>query len=81
MAAASTVMEYIDRNEIPTSILLELIGFAVIFDDDIRYRLLAEPECRRRGELVEAELEAMDRLVRQVDCQGFADWPKGMSFN
>ena len=81
MAAASTVMEYIDRNEIPTSILLELIGFAVIFDDDIRYQLLAEPECRRRGELVEAELETMDRLVRQVDCQGFSEWPKGMSFN
>ncbi|MCH2160473.1 MAG: LON peptidase substrate-binding domain-containing protein [Phycisphaerales bacterium] len=81
LAAASTVMEYIDRDEVPTHVLLELIGFAVILDDEIRYQLLEEADCRERALVVERELEAMDRLVGQVDRQRPDTWPKGVSFN
>ena len=81
LAAASTVMEYMDRADVPTNVLLELIGFAVIFDEDIRYRLLAESDCRERALVVEEELESMDRLVGQVDRQRPGAWPKGISYN
>ena len=81
LTAASTVMEYIDRDDVPTHVLLELIGFAVILDDDIRYRLLAESDCRERAMVVEQELASMDRLVGQVDRQRPDAWPKGISFN
>lgn len=81
MAAAPAVVECIDREDVPTSVLLELIGFAVLLDEDVRYALLAEADCRRRAKVVRKELELLDQLVSQVDRQRPHDWPKGISFN
>lgn len=81
MAAASAVVECIDREDVPTSVLLELIGFAVLLDEDVRYSLLAEADCRERAKVVRKELQALDLLVSQVDLQRPRDWPKGISFN
>ena len=81
MAAASAVVECIDREDVPTSVLLELIGFAVLLDEDVRYSLLAEADCRQRAIVVRRELELLDQLVGKVDRQRPHDWPKGTSFN
>jgi hypothetical protein len=73
--------EWLDRDDLPTSVVLDLIGFAVVRDEAIRYRLLEQGDCRRRAETVTRELQMLDRLVAQVDLQNHASWPKGLSWN
>ena len=81
LAAAGIAVEWLDRDDLPTSVVLDLIGFAVVKDEAIRYRLLEQGDSRRRAETVAGELQMLDRLVSQVDRQHFADWPKGLSWN
>ncbi len=81
LRSVETVMEWFDREDIPTHALLELIGFTLVQDNNIKYRLLAEPDIKRRAELIRSELSGLDSLVKQADQQSYADWPKGMSWN
>ena len=81
MAAASAVVECIDREDVPTNVLLELIGFAVLLDEEVRYALLEEADCQQRAAVVHRELEVLDQLVGKVDRQRPGDWPKGVSYN
>ena len=81
MAAASAVVECIDREDVPTNVLLELIGFAVLLDEEVRYALLEEADCQQRAAVVHRELELLDQLVGKVDRQRPGDWPKGVSYN
>lgn len=81
LAAAGMATEWLDRDDLPTSVVLDLIGFAVVRDEAIRYRLLEQGDCRRRAETVTRELQMLDRLVAQVDLQNHASWPKGLSWN
>ncbi len=81
MTVAAAVIDCIERDDVPTSILLELIGFTSLLDDAIRYRLLSEGNCHRRANLVEHELRILDGLMVKVDEQRPDRWPKGLSFN
>lgn len=76
-----TLMEWVDRKDVPTHALIELIGFAVIRDTELKYQLLAEADPLRRAGLIKGELEYIDRLVHRADRQGWRSWPKGMSWN
>jgi Lon protease-like protein len=76
-----TLMEWIDREDVPTHALLELIGFAVIRDTEVKYRLLEEADPDRRAVMIKGELVYLDMLVRRARRQKFRDWPKGMSWN
>ena len=69
------------REEVPTNAALDLIGFAVLHDQDLRYELLAEADCRRRAAALTRELQELDRLVSLVDRQSPGEWPKGLSWN
>jgi uncharacterized protein len=81
MCAASTVVEWIEREEVPTHALLELVGFALIKDEMVKYRLLAEADASSRAEIIVDELSGLDHLVARADRQNFKDWPKGLSWN
>ena len=81
LRSIDTVIEWIDQDEIPTIALLELIGFALITRNDIKYRLLEEGQAERRARLVTNELKRIDQLVGAAERQPFRDWPKGMSWN
>ncbi len=78
---AQRVIEWFDQDEVSTHALLELIGFTLVKDLEVRYRLLAEPNPNRRAEIIKLELRHLDHLVRQAERQSFGDWPKGMSWN
>lgn len=81
MTVAPQVLQWIDRDDVPTAALLELIGYALLCDSEQRYRLLAEPMPGARAKLLRHELRRLDTLVAQVDEQGWQAWPKGLSWN
>lgn len=81
MRSVETVIEWFDRDDIPTHALLELIGFTLVQDNDLKYRLLEEADPTRRAEIIRTELSDLDLLVKQAERQSYAKWPKGMSWN
>lgn len=81
MRSVETVMEWFDREDVSTHALLELIGFALVHDTDMKYRLLAEADPLRRARIIRHELTNLDQLVHMAERQAFRDWPKGMSWN
>jgi len=78
---AQRVIEWFNQDEVSTHALLELIGFTLVKDIELRYRLLAEPNPIRRAGLIKLELKHLESLLRKAEGQSFADWPKGMSWN
>jgi Lon protease-like protein len=81
MRSVETVMEWFDREDVSTHALLELIGFALVHDTEMKYRLLAEADPLRRARIIRRELTNLDQLVLAAERQAFRDWPKGMSWN
>jgi Lon protease-like protein len=81
MRGVDTIMEWVERDEVPTHALLELVGGALVRDAEMKYRLLEESDPHQRAKMIELELRALDDLVRLADGQSQDAWPKGMSWN
>jgi Lon protease-like protein len=81
LAAAEWIVERIHNTEIPTPVILELVGFALSTRRETRYRLLAEPDAGERAEIVENELLDLQRLITLATAQHPEHWPKGCSWN
>lgn len=81
MSTAQAVLEWIDRDDIPTHAVLEIVGFALVRDEELRYRLLEEASPRGRARIIRGELTRLARLVAKADEQGWREWPKGLSWN
>lgn len=81
MAAAEPLLQYMRNSEIPTRALLELVAFAVVSDNDLKYALLAEGDERGRVKLLGDELEHLGSLIRRASAQHPETWPKGCSWN
>ncbi len=64
-----------------TDVLLELIGFELVMDNELKYRLLAEADPSRRAVLIKEELLGLDHLLRRAQQQSYAAWPRGLSWN
>lgn len=78
---APTLLNYLGNAEIPTHVLLEVIAFTLISDQEVRYRLLAEGNALTRGEVVRDELRGLERLISRAMRQRPDEWPKGCSWN
>ena len=81
LRAVDTVMEWFDRDDVSTHSLLEFIGFALLKDRELKYRLLAEANPLRRAGIIKDELASIDHLVRRAQRQSYKTWPKGMAWN
>lgn len=81
LAAASYVLNYLQKDEFHTSALLEVVSFTLIGDPALRYRLLAEPVADKRADLILKELDYLTELIRKAQRQRPEDWPKGCSWN
>ena len=73
--------QLMEKEEVPTTAILDLIGFTVLQDPTLRYELLAEADCRNRAATLTRELQELDRLVGLGDRQSPSAWPKGLSWN
>ncbi len=81
MRCVKTVMNWFDKDDVPTHALLELISFAMLGDGQVRYQLLAEADAARRADIILAQLTSLHHLVGQAVKQSYKSWPKGISWN
>ena len=81
MKSVEAVMEWFKRTDVTTHALLELIGFTLVRDNELKYQLLAEASATRRAGLIKRELSLIEGLIMRADRQAYRTWPKGMSWN
>jgi Lon protease-like protein len=75
------VMEWIDRPELSDHGAIELVAFAVIKNDGVRYKVLAEGDPYKRARIVWTDLERTDRLLAKAQQQVGDEPPRGVSWN
>jgi Lon protease-like protein len=78
---ADRVVELIQKEQIPTAVLLELVAFALPTRAETRYRLLEEADAAERADLIEHELLGLKHLMKVAKGQHPEEWPKGISWN
>lgn len=78
---ADTVAEHMADERIPTSVLLELLTWSFVSDDEQRYQLLAAGEPEQRARILRKELEHLGKLIKLAAPQRDADEPKGCHWN
>lgn len=78
---AERVVEHIRNDDIPTSVVLELVSFVLPTRRELRYRLLAEGDAGQRADLLEHELLGIRSLMHRASAQHPENWPKGVSWN
>ncbi|MBK7404376.1 MAG: LON peptidase substrate-binding domain-containing protein [Phycisphaerales bacterium] len=81
MVAAEAVLNCLRGGEIPTSTVIDVVSFMMTAGGEFRYRLLAEADALRRAEMVRADLEHLEGIIRRAEHQRPEDWPKGCSWN
>ncbi|MHC4219771.1 MAG: LON peptidase substrate-binding domain-containing protein [Planctomycetota bacterium] len=81
LRSVETVMGWFERDDVSTHALLELIGFTLLQDAELKYRLLAEASPVRRAGIIKQELSSLDDLVGRAELQPYRSWPKGMAWN
>lgn len=77
------IVEFFDNEEIPSHVLVELVGHLLIStqdDAERRYRLLSEADAVERAEYTEKQLKVLESEIRRAAPQK-EDWPKGQSWN
>ncbi len=82
LALAQGVCSYLESEEKPVEVALELMGMSIAQDAHRRYELLAEPDPRKRARIIEDELDDLRALLRKAAPQlGADDAPKGVVWN
>jgi Lon protease-like protein len=75
------VLNWFGKKDVPTHALIELVGFTLIYDPEIKYMLLAEPNVVVRARLITSELRGLERVLGLADRQSYRRWEKGQSWN
>jgi Lon protease-like protein len=81
MKSVGTVLQWFDREDVPTHALLELVAFTLVQDAELKYRLLAEADAFLRARMIRHALRLLDRMVVLAEHQSYGEWPKGQSWN
>jgi len=81
LTAADEMLKLTQNEHFPSSVVLEIISFAMVNEDQARYQLLAEGNLERRVRMLRHHLEDLAALLRKAFEQGADEWPKGCSWN
>jgi Lon protease-like protein len=81
LAQAEPLIEFLRNDEVPSEVALEVVGFKILSDPALRYRMLAEGDARARATMLLDELTGLERLARLAAEQHPEQWPKGQSWN
>lgn len=74
-------LEHLKDPDVPTSVLLEVLGFTYLTDSELRYKLLASDDPVERAALLSEELMHIQRLLRRAAPQRTVEAPKGVCWN
>lgn len=72
---------YIERDEIPTTVILDLVGQWMVKAPKVRYQLLSESDPLQRSRALIGELEHVRSLMIRAERQIDPDAPKGVRWN
>ena len=81
MQSARAVLAWIERKELSHQAALELVAFALVKDDELRYRILSESDAYERAKLIWTDLHRTDRFIAKAELQLGKDAPRGVSWN
>jgi Lon protease-like protein len=81
LRGAPGILEHLRNNDIPTSVLIEVLGFQFLADPELRYKLLASDDVTERADIVQHELMNVQRLLRRAQPQRKIETPKGCHWN
>ena len=81
LRGAQGMLEHLRNTEIPTSALVEVLGFQFLGDQETRYRLLACDDAEERAEIVKHELLDIEKLLKRARPQRLVETPKGCTWN
>lgn len=81
LVTVRAVGEQLANREISTPALLEVVTLNVLGDKALQYRLLAEGDVVRRGEIIEKELARLGRVLEIARKQHDPEAPRGVSWN
>lgn len=78
---AEEFVRLLNDEQIPTDVLVEILGNRFLTDQEQRYQLLASEDAIERAALVSTELMALQRLLQKAAPQRTVEAPKGVSWN
>ncbi|MBX3385391.1 MAG: LON peptidase substrate-binding domain-containing protein [Phycisphaeraceae bacterium] len=80
---ADSFIEHLEQPRIPSAVIVELLGDAVLSTEgsDKRYEFLAEPSAVRRAQQVEGSLERLAHMLRRAQPQRSLPAEKGCHWN
>ncbi len=81
MHSARAVLAWLERKELSHQAALELVAFALVKDEELRYRILAEGDAHERAVMVWADLHRTDRFIAKAEQQLGRPAPRGVSWN
>ena len=79
--AARTIVDWIERPELSNEVALELVAFAMVRDESLRYQLLAEHDAMERAKLIWGDLCRMDKFIAKAEAQTTRLPPRGTNWN
>lgn len=71
----------LNDEQIPTDVLVEILGNRFMTDQEQRYRLLASEDPIERAAMVSGELMQLQKLLQRAAPQRTVETPKGVSWN
>ncbi|MFG0273906.1 MAG: LON peptidase substrate-binding domain-containing protein [Phycisphaerales bacterium] len=81
LAAAGSIENHLQTGELPISALLDLLAITVVTDQEMKYRLLAEPAASGRAAMIESEILNLRSLLSRAERQLDPDTPRGVTWN
>lgn len=81
LRAARPFLQYLQNEQVPTAVILDLIAFKLLSDREMRYTLLAESDTKTRTSLILNELSSLQTLIERAQAQHPEEWPRGCSWN
>ncbi len=81
MQSARAVLAWIERKELSHQAALELVAFALVKDEELRYRILSESDAYERAKLIWTDLHRTERFIARAEQQLSRERPRGVNWN
>jgi len=81
MQSARAVLAWLERRELSHQGALELVAFALVRDETLRYRILSEGDALERAHIIWDDLRKTDRFIAKAEPQLELDAPRGVWLN